>query len=96
VNDLRGIAVDKRKSGTENLVTAYYFIQASLEDGDIQRTDDTEANSNIPSGVARCKPIKIPQRLLGAGRGKRVFRIGEASPDIVELVRQSASFSQTN
>src|SRR6266403_1109169 len=96
VHDLRGIAVDKRERGAQNLVAAHYFIDASLENGDVQRPDDAEANGDIPSGITRTETIQIPQRLLRDRRGKRVLRIGEASPFVVGLVLHELPFAQTS
>src|ERR1700730_11714937 len=96
MHDLRGIAVDKRERGTKDLVAAHYFINAALENGDVQRPDEAEANGDIPSGITRTETIEVPQRLLRDSRGKRVLRIGEASPFVVGLVLHELPFSQTS
>src|SRR4030088_2114599 len=95
MHDLRGIAVDKGERGTEDLVAAHYFIDAALENGDVQRPGDAEANGDIPSRITRTETIEIPQRLLRDGRGKRVLRIGEASPFVIGLALHELPFSQT-
>src|ERR1700686_1391538 len=93
MNDLRGSAIGKGKSGAKDFVAADDFIDAALEDRNVQRTGDAETNSNVPRGVAGSEAIQIPERLLRDGRRKGILRIGEASPGFIGLwIWQSVSY----
>src|SRR5579859_4049709 len=52
MNDLRGGAIGKGKGGTKDFVAADDFIDAALENGNVQRTGDAETNGDVPRGVA--------------------------------------------
>src|SRR4029077_21251307 len=93
MNDLRGSAVGKGKSGAKDFVAADDFIDAALENRNVQRTGDAETNGDVPRGVAGGEAIQIPKRLLRDGGREGILRIGEASPGVVGLwVWQSASY----
>src|SRR5579859_2681429 len=51
MNDLRGSGIGKGKSGAKDFVAADNFIDAALENRNVQRAGDAEAYGDVPSGI---------------------------------------------
>ncbi len=72
MDDLGERALDYRETGAKNFMAPKDFIDGSLQDGDIERSQDAKAYGDIPARVSRFETVEIPKGLLRQACGKPV------------------------
>src|SRR5438132_577744 len=66
--DLHWTLTQKTERRTQGVVPTHYFVQRSLEGGDIQNTLQAHGSPVVVRGHARVQLIQHPQSLLGERR----------------------------
>jgi hypothetical protein len=72
MSDLSESAIGHRKAGAKDFVPPNDFIEGAFQDIDIESSDNAKAYRNVPAGIARLKPIEVPEGFLCQARRKAV------------------------